>query len=151
MVSVSPGGSARLECLGSGRPDPTVVWLHEQERTFLLPGDRTGGGGGDGGDSVGSAGGAAGISVDPVTGELVAEDVSTRQSGASTCVRIATLVQVHADMDLVCFVANEVGSASARAQIVVNRGGGEEAIGDFEKKKKKEFLIDSKVRCFGKS
>ncbi len=48
------GGEARLECLASGRPPPTVVWLHEQERRFLLPGDSAGQ-----------------VRVDPVTGELV--------------------------------------------------------------------------------
>ena len=28
--------------LQRGRPQPLVVWMHEEERTFLLPGDTAG-------------------------------------------------------------------------------------------------------------
>ncbi|TRY78393.1 hypothetical protein TCAL_08987 [Tigriopus californicus] len=40
-VEVKAGTSVTLDCLTNGRPDPMVIWMHEDERTFLLPGDST--------------------------------------------------------------------------------------------------------------
>lgn len=40
-VRVRPGNGATLHCGASGRPKPLVLWMHEEERTFLSPGDRT--------------------------------------------------------------------------------------------------------------
>ena len=47
-----------LSCRASGRPDPLVLWLYEDKRTFLLPGDKTGA-----------------LEVDLATGDLVATNV----------------------------------------------------------------------------
>jgi hypothetical protein len=42
IVLEGGSGSARLECSAQGKPRPLVIWMHEEERTFLLPGDQAG-------------------------------------------------------------------------------------------------------------
>jgi len=38
---VSFGETVTLECLATGSPPPALLWMHEKDRTVLLPGDRT--------------------------------------------------------------------------------------------------------------
>ena len=40
-ASVLFGDSVVLECLATGTPAPALLWMHEKDRTVLLPGDRT--------------------------------------------------------------------------------------------------------------
>ena len=35
------GETVTLECLATGSPAPALLWMHEKDRTVLLPGDRT--------------------------------------------------------------------------------------------------------------
>ena len=35
------GDTVTLECLATGSPPPALLWMHEKDRTVLLPGDRT--------------------------------------------------------------------------------------------------------------
>lgn len=41
MVLVEQGSKVSLSCAGAGRPRPLIIWMHEQDRTFLLPGEAT--------------------------------------------------------------------------------------------------------------
>lgn len=41
VTEVSRGESLTLGCAAEGRPKPLVLWMHEEERNFLSPGDRT--------------------------------------------------------------------------------------------------------------
>ena len=38
---VAFGETVTLECLATGSPTPVLLWMHEKDRTVLLPGDRT--------------------------------------------------------------------------------------------------------------
>ena len=79
-----------LPCSARGRPNPQLIWLHEDERTFLLPGDRT-------------------ETLEVSTGDGSLTVLSSYANSA----------------EFVCIVVNEVGAATARAEVRVERGGDE--------------------------
>ena len=40
-LSTQPGSPVSVSCAASGRPQPLVIWMYENERTFLMPGEAT--------------------------------------------------------------------------------------------------------------
>lgn len=38
-VSLNLGESVNLECSAAGSPKPVLMWMHEKDRTVILPGD----------------------------------------------------------------------------------------------------------------
>lgn len=39
VVNLKGGDSVSLECLAIGSPKPILMWMHEKDRTVLLPGN----------------------------------------------------------------------------------------------------------------